>query len=78
MDALPGNVNNSTAAPVIRLFGSALSDGASPGRPGRRGRPPARRATDGDVRMGDKEHRAAVEEAVSPSRSSPSRTSAAI
>ncbi|MBG6547502.1 flagellar protein FlaG [Pseudomonas aeruginosa] len=60
------NVNNSTAAPVIRLFGSASSsDGARPA--GQAGEAAARASAQrtGDVRMGAKEQRAAVEEAVS-------------
>jgi flagellar protein FlaG len=57
------NVNNSTAAPVIRLFGSASSsDGA---RPAGQAAASASAQRTGDVRMGDKEQRAAVEEAVS-------------
>ncbi|MDP5814411.1 flagellar protein FlaG [Pseudomonas aeruginosa] len=63
------NVNNSTAAPVIRLFGSASSsDGARPaGQAGQAGEAAASASAQrtGDVRMGDKEQRAAVEEAVS-------------
>lgn len=60
------NVNNSTAAPVIRLFSSASSsDGARPaGQAGEVAASASAQRT-GDVRMGDKEQRAAVEEAVS-------------
>ncbi|MBG4160002.1 flagellar protein FlaG [Pseudomonas aeruginosa] len=60
------NVNNSTAAPVIRLFGSASSsDGARlAGQAGEAAASASAQRT-GDVRMGDKEQRAAVEEAVS-------------
>ncbi|HCF2590490.1 TPA: flagellar protein FlaG [Pseudomonas aeruginosa] len=60
------NVNNSTAAPVIRLFGSASSsDGVRPaGQAGEVAASASAQRT-GDVRMGDKEQRAAVEEAVS-------------
>ncbi len=60
------NVNNSTAAPVIRLFGSAsASDGARPARLAGEAAASASAQRTGDVRMGDKEQRAAVEEAVS-------------
>ncbi len=55
------NVNNSTAAPVIRLFGSASSsDGARPA-----GQAGEAAASASAQRTGDKEQRAAVEEAVS-------------
>lgn len=60
------NVNNSTAAPVIRLFGSASSsDGARPAGQAGEAAASASVQRTGDVRMGDKEQRAAVEEAVS-------------
>ena len=60
------NVNNSTAAPVIRLFGSASSsDGARPAGQAGEAAASASAQRTGDVRMGDKEQRAAVEEAVS-------------
>lgn len=60
------NVNNSTAAPVIRLFGSASSsDGARPSGQAGEAAASASAQRTGDVRMGDKEQRAAVEEAVS-------------
>ncbi len=60
------NVNNSTAAPVIRLFGSASSsDGARPASQAGEAAASASAQRTGDVRMGDKEQRAAVEEAVS-------------
>lgn len=60
------NVNNSTAAPVIRLFGSASSsDGARPAGQAGEAATSASAQRTGDVRMGDKEQRAAVEEAVS-------------
>ncbi|AHB57298.1 flagellar protein FlaG [Pseudomonas aeruginosa] len=60
------NVNNSTAAPVIRLFGSASSsDGARPAGQAGEAVASASAQRTGDVRMGDKEQRAAVEEAVS-------------
>ncbi|MEW3675156.1 flagellar protein FlaG [Pseudomonas aeruginosa] len=59
------NVNNSTAAP-IRLFGSASSsDGARPAGQAGEAAASASAQRTGDVRMGDKEQRAAVEEAVS-------------
>ena len=60
------NVNNSTAAPVIRLFASASSsDGARPAGQAGEAAASASAQRTGDVRMGDKEQRAAVEEAVS-------------
>lgn len=60
------NVNNSTAAPVIRLFGStSSSDGARPAGQAGEAAASASAQRTGDVRMGDKEQRAAVEEAVS-------------
>ncbi|MFU4298712.1 flagellar protein FlaG [Pseudomonas aeruginosa] len=60
------NVNNSTAAPVIRLFGSASSsDSARPAGQAGEAAASASAQRTGDVRMGDKEQRAAVEEAVS-------------
>ena len=60
------NVNNSTAAPVTRLFGSASSsDGARPAGQAGEAAASASAQRTGDVRMGDKEQRAAVEEAVS-------------
>ncbi|AGI82873.1 flagellar protein FlaG [Pseudomonas aeruginosa] len=60
------NVNNSTAAPVIRLFGSASSsDGVRPAGQAGEAAASASAQRTGDVRMGDKEQRAAVEEAVS-------------
>ncbi|MCV0328302.1 flagellar protein FlaG [Pseudomonas aeruginosa] len=61
------NVNNSTAAPVIRLFGSASSsDGARPaGQAGEAAASASAQRTGDVIRMGDKEQRAAVEEAVS-------------
>ncbi|HCF2341580.1 flagellar protein FlaG [Pseudomonas paraeruginosa] len=59
------NVNNSTAAPVIRLFGSASSDAARSGQAGEAAAS-ATAQRPGEVdRIGDKEQRAAVEEAVS-------------